>query len=47
MADLAADTVAERLRDRATRSAALTALERHDSGSDSDGIIRKTLQLLV
>jgi hypothetical protein len=29
MADLAADTVAERLRDRATRSAALTALERH------------------
>ena len=29
MADLAAETVAERLRDRATRSAALTALERH------------------
>ena len=29
MADLAAETVAERLRDRATRSATLTALERH------------------
>jgi hypothetical protein len=29
MADLAAETVAERLRDRAARSAALTALERH------------------
>eukprot|EP01046_Picozoa_sp_COSAG06_P049748 COSAG06_NODE_7723_length_2398_cov_5.069161_5_plen_105_part_01 len=29
MADLAAETVAERLRDRATRSATLAALERH------------------
>ena len=29
MADVAADTVAERLRDRATREAALDALERH------------------
>ena len=29
MADVAAETVAERLRDRAARSAALTALERH------------------
>eukprot|EP01043_Picozoa_sp_COSAG02_P028963 COSAG02_NODE_1784_length_10941_cov_179.259823_1_plen_94_part_10 len=29
MADLAVETVAERLRDRATRSVALAALERH------------------
>eukprot|EP01046_Picozoa_sp_COSAG06_P092116 COSAG06_NODE_38356_length_424_cov_1.741538_1_plen_44_part_01 len=29
MADLAAETVAERLRDRATRSATLAALESH------------------